>query len=243
MAKILNQNCAHCTKQSTDCCKICIDTHKSSIFAPLSPKELDFLIEGKQQIVYNPGETIIKQNTSSTTVICVREGLAKVYVESNAGKNVIVNIASNGDFITGGGLFNGSVQHFSISALTSVKCCLIDSAKLTTIFSENNEFAVKLLRHHTKQNNFLLKKLVDHTQKYMPGRVADTLLYLKNEIFKTNTFNVPLTRHELAEMSNMTKESFVRILHQLKESQVIKTQGNTIEIMDENSLLKISRNG
>ncbi|MCY1723391.1 Crp/Fnr family transcriptional regulator [Prolixibacteraceae bacterium Z1-6] len=243
MAKLLDNNCENCTKKNNNCCKICIETHKSSVFAPLSSKELDFLIEGKQQIIYNPGETIIKQNTSTTTVICVKEGLAKIYVESNAGKNVIVNIASKGDFITGGGLFNGSVQHFSISALTSVQCCLIDSAKLTTIFSENSDFAVKLLRHHTKQNNFLLKKLVDHTQKYMPGRVADTLLYLKNEIFKTNTFNVPLTRHELAEMSNMTKESFVRILHQLKESQAIRTQGNTIEILNEDSLIKISKNG
>ncbi len=243
MAKVLETNCENCPQKSDGCCKTCIDTHKTSVFAPLSIREVDFLIEGKQQIIYNPGETIIKQNTSSTTVVCVKEGLSKIYVESNTGKNVIVRIASPGDFITGGGLFNGSVQHFSISALTKVKCCLINSAKLTALFSENADFAVVLLRHHTKQNNFLLQKLVDHTQKYMPGRVADTLLYLKKDIFNTNSFKVPLTRHELAEMSNMTKESFVRILQQFKESNIVRTQGNTIEILDENSLFDISKNG
>ena len=213
------------------------------MFSPLTDPELEFLIEEKKQIIYNKGETIIKQNTSSTYVICMNDGLAKIYVESENGKNVIVRIAKAGDFITGGGLFNGSVQHFSISALNKVKCCLIDSAKLTRLFAENSDFAVTLLRNHTKQNNFLLTKLVNHTQKYMPGRVADTLLYLKNEIFNSDSFKVPLTRQELAEMSNMTKESFVRILHQFKDSKVVSIKGDIIKILDESSLRTISKNG
>jgi len=213
------------------------------VFSPLTDPELEFLVEEKKQIIYNKGETIIKQNTASTYVICMNEGLGKIYVESENGKNVIVRIAKPGDFITGGGLFNGSVQHFSISAITKVKCCLIDSAKLTRLFSENSDFAVTLLRNHTKQSNYLLTKLVNHTQKYMPGRVADTLLYLQSEIYNSDTYNVPLTRQELAEMSNMTKESFVRILHQFKDSKIISVKGDTIKILDESSLRSISRNG
>ncbi len=236
-------NCNNRNKSHGGGCKLCIQEHKNSIFSPLNQEEIDFLIDKKRQITYNVGETITKQNTASTSVICINEGLAKFYVESANGKNVIVRIAKAGDFISGGGLFNGNFQHFSVSAITKVKCCMIDSANLTSIFGKNNEFAVKLLRSHTKQNNYLLKKLVDHTQKYMPGRVADTLLYLKNEIFNSHTFSVPLTRQELAEMSNMTKESFVRILHQFKDSEYIDTKGNTISILDESSLVSISENG
>ena len=243
MAKVIKSSCDNCSKLEDTCCKICIETHKNNIFSPLNMEELEFLVDEKKQIVYNTGETIAKQNTSSTTVICIKEGLAKLYVESDNGKNVIVRIARKGDFITGGGLFNGSVQYFSVSAITKVTCCLIDSSKLTKLFEQNSSFAVNLLRNHTKQNNFLLKKLVDHTQKYMPGRVADTLLYLKSEIFLTDTYKVPLTRQELAEMSNMTKESFVRILHQFKESKYITIKGNTIKIIDESSLRSISKNG
>ena len=77
----------------------------------------------------------------------------------------------------------------------------------------------------------------------MPGRVADTLLYLKKDIYKSNPFSVPFTRQDLAEMSNMTKESFVRILQEFKNSKLIKTKGNTFEIIDENALLSVSKNG
>ena len=243
MAKIIDQDCKDCIKRKNCCCKDCFENDESYIFEPLSKIELDFLIEEKQQIIYNPGETIIKQNTSSTSVVCIKEGLAKVYVESRNNKKVIVSIIGRGDFITGGGLFNGNIQHFSISALTQVTCCFINSSKITKIVSENSRFAVRLLNNHTKQNNFLLKKLVNHTQKYMPGRVAETLLYLKNKIYNENPFSTSLTRQDLADMSNMTKESFVRILHEFKSSNLIKTQGSDIEILDEISLNSISKNG
>jgi CRP/FNR family transcriptional regulator len=85
--------------------------------------------------------------------------------------------------------------------------------------------------------------MVSLTQKYMPGRVAETLLYLKNEIYKTEKFVLDLSRQELADMSNMTKESLVRILQQFKESNLIKTHGSEIEIIDEVSLTNISING
>ena len=173
----------------------------------------------------------------------MKEGLAKVYIEGEKGKNLIVKIIGKGDFISGGGLFNGNVQHFTISAITPVTCCLIDASKLSKLFAENSQFAVELMRNHTKQNNYLLSKMVSLTQKYMPGRVAETLLYLKNEIYNNSKFTTDLSRQELAEMSNMTKESLVRILQQFKESEIIKAQASEIEILNESSLSHISMNG
>lgn len=243
MSKNIEENCINCDIADKGCCKNCFKGHKHNIFESLNVEQLEFLMEHKQQIQYKPNETIIKQNTSSTYVICVKEGLAKLYVEGSKGKNLIVKIIVGGDFVTGGGLFNGNVQHFTLSAITPFTCCLIDGSKLTKLFSESNDFAVELMRYHTNRSNQRLTKMVNLTQKYMPGRVADTLLYLKNDIFKENPFTVPLSRQDLADMSNMTKESFVRILQQFKESKIIVAQGNTFEILDEDSLNSISKNG
>ena len=243
MVKIIQNDCINCDTPTKDCCINCFKEQEHNIFECLNIDQLDFLMDKKQRIQYNSNETIIKQNTSLTHVICIKEGLAKLYVEGVKGKNLIVRLVGKGDFITGGGLFNGNIQHFTISAITPVTCCLVDSARLTKLFSENNDFAVQLMRHHTNRSNNMLTKMVNLTQKYMPGRVADTLLYLKNDIFKENPFKVPLTRQELADMSNMTKESFVRILQQFKESNIVAAQGNTIEIIDEISLTSISKNG
>ncbi len=232
-----------CEKTLDCCCKNCFKDGELNLLKSLENSELESLVEGKQQIIYKPGENIIKQNISSTYVVCIRKGLAKVYVEGVKGKSLIVRLVGQHDFISGGDLFNGNVQQFTISAVTEVHCCLISSNKLTQLFIQNNRFAVELLRNHARQNTNLLNKLVVLTQKYMPGRVADTLLYLKNNIFRTNPFSVPLTRQDLADMSNMTKESLVRILQQFKTSGLIKIRGNSIEITNENGLQEISKNG
>lgn len=235
--------CNDCDRKQNCCNSSCFRDDEENIFKHLTDEELDYLVDKKQQIRYKTGETIIKQNTASTFVICMKEGFAKVYIEGEKGKNLIVKIIGKGDFITGGGLFNGNVHHFTISAISPVTCCLIDSGRLTQLFTQNTEFAVELLRTHTRQNNYLLSRMVGLTQKYMPGRVAETLLYLKNEIYKTGKFSTTLSRQELADMSNMTKESLVRILQQFKESNIIKTQASEIEITDEASLTHISING
>ena len=243
MGKVIDNKCNDCLKLQNCCCKGCFEEDEYSIFKSLSDEEMEFLLDGKQQINYNAGETIIKQNTASTYVICIKNGLGKLYVEGAKGKNSIVKLLKERDFITGGGLFNGNIQQFTISALTPLTCCLIESSKIVKLFADNNNFATELVRYHTKQSNNLLSKLVNLTQKYMPGRVAETLLYLKNEVYRSNPFTLHLTRQELAEMSNMTKESLVRIFQQFKESNIIKTQGSRIEIIDENSLVSISKNG
>lgn len=248
--KSVEEKCGGCIKQQDGCektldccCKNCFRDGETNILKSLESKELDYLIDGKQQIRYKSGETIIKQNTSTSYVVCIRDGLAKVFVEGVKGKSIIVRLVGAHEFITGGDLFNGNIQQFTVSAVTEVNCCLISSSKLTQLFIENNRFAVELIRTHSRQNTNLLNKLVVLTQKYMPGRVADTLLYLKNNVFRVNPFTVPLTRQDLADMSNMTKESLVRILQQFKSSGLISTRGNSIEILNENGLQEISRNG
>jgi len=77
----------------------------------------------------------------------------------------------------------------------------------------------------------------------MPGRVADLLLYLKNEIFLTNPFNTRLSRQELADMTGMTMESFIRILKEFKSSDIISVDGSQMHILDEEALALISKKG
>jgi CRP-like cAMP-binding protein len=243
MAKIIDVDCSLCLKKDEGCCKACFNGRDISVFESLTNEELEHLMEKKQMIHYDSGEVIVRQNTPSTFAICIKSGLAKVSVAGLDNKMIIVKLANHLDLLTGGDLFNGNIQPFTITAITDVDCCLIHSTKLVKLFSENSIFSVELMRHHSRQNAYLLSKLVNQTQKYMPGRVADTLLYLKDEIYQSNTFSIPLTRQELADMSNMTKESFVRILQEFKSSEIIKTKGNSFEIIDHNHLLSISKNG
>ncbi|NQU84487.1 MAG: Crp/Fnr family transcriptional regulator, partial [Mariniphaga sp.] len=226
-----------------ECCTGCLKENPRSVFAKLSRDELEMLMENKQSISFSPGETILKQNTSSTHVVCMKKGLAKVYIEGMNGKKLILKIIGDFDFITGGGIFANNVRHFTVTAVNAVDCCFIDSEKILKLFEKNSDFAIELMKYHNNQNNELLNTLVNLTQKYMHGRVADTLLYLKNDVFKCNPFQLPVSRQELADMSAMAKESYVRILKEFKTSGIIKPNGSSMEILNEEALVSISKNG
>lgn len=232
-----------CSKCKDRCCTKCFDEGEDSIFNTLTQDELELLVKEKRHVHFNAGETILKQNTSASHVVCIKRGLAKIIAEGDGDKKLILRLVATHSIITGGGIFMDEIRHFTVQAVTEVECCFIDSDKIYELVSNNSRFAFELLKMNNRQNIQMLNNLVGITQKYMPGRVADLLLYLKNEIFLCNPFDTRLSRQELADMTGMTMESFIRILKEFKTSGIISVDGSQIQILDEDALSLISRKG
>ncbi len=226
-----------------NCCVACFPNDEALVFRHLTTEELDFLMQCKQDVVFNPGETIVKQKTSTTHFVCVRRGMAKLVAESNKGKNVILKILTDHSLITAGGVVSDDIRHFTVTAITKVECCFIDAVRLHKLLANNSGFAYELMKYNNRQNIQIMESLVGLTQKYMPGRVADTLLYLKNQVYQKNPFVCNLNKQELAELSGMTKESFIRSLKELELSGIVRHTRREIEILKENDLMQISKNG
>lgn len=225
------------------CCNRCFDDGDDSIFDCLTADELELLVKEKRHVHFNAGETILKQNTSASHVVCIKRGLAKIIAEGEGDKKLILRLVATHSILTGGGIFIDEVRHFTVQAVTEVECCFIDSDKIFELVSKNSRFAFELLKLNNRQNIQMLNNLVGITQKYMPGRVSDLLLYLKNEIFLCNPFDTRLSRQELADMTGMTMESFIRILKEFKSSGIIAVDGGNIHILDEEALTLISKKG
>jgi CRP/FNR family transcriptional regulator len=201
------------------------------------------LIAEKRHVHFKAGETILKQNTSASHVVCIKNGLAKIIAEGEGDKKLILRLVTTHSILTGGGIFINEIRHFTVQAVTEVDCCFIDSEKIFELVSKNSLFAFELLKLNNRQNIEMLNNLVGITQKYMPGRVADLLLHLKNQIFNSNPFETNLSRHELADMTSMTMESFIRILKEFKSAGIIAVEGSNMHIIDEEALVVISRKG
>lgn len=239
----VDEVCINCKDR---CCSRCFNGAnggEDSIFNCLTTEELELLVKEKRHVHFNAGETILKQNTSASHVVCIKRGLAKIIAEGEGDKKLILRLVSAHSILTGGGIFIEEVRHFTVQAVTEIECCFIDSDKIFELVTKNSKFAFELLKLNNKQNVQILNNLVGITQKYMPGRVADLLLYLKNEIFQSNPFNTHLSRQELADMCGMTMESFIRILKEFKSSDIIAVDGTNIHVLDEEALARISKKG
>ncbi len=227
---------------NTTCnCLDCIK--KSTVFTNLSKEELKLFNEHRYDARYYAGEIIFKQGTAMTHLMSFTSGLAKVYIEGFNNRNIILKLIKPGEFVGGPGLYTDFKHHFTVRAVEDSKACFIEMGVFKKVMNENPDFAVDAHKNSNLDtlNNF--QKFISLTQKQMPGRVADALLYLLNDIYQENPFKMTLTRQELADMTALSKESAIRILKQFKDDKIIRVNGDSIDVLNVAALNEISRIG
>jgi len=222
-------------------CVIC--DRKSALFKWLSDKELENIRDNKLTIRFNKGETIRKQGTPMSHVISVNSGMAKLYLEGIENKNAILRIVKATSFIGGPGIYLDQLHHFTVTALTDIIVCFINVNTFKDIISSNRMFGEEFMRDFSKNILSVYNRLIQLTQKQMPGRMADALLYLMDEIFESSSFEMLLNRQDLAELSAMSKDSAIKVLRQFEADGIIRTHSHMLEITDQEQLRRISKTG
>jgi CRP-like cAMP-binding protein len=222
-------------------CETCTKRWKN--FQHLSKNELQYVNGHRYEATFKAGETLIKQGSPSSNALFLSSGLAKIYIEGEAGKDFIMSIAKPGRLILGPGAFVTSRYTYSVSALTRVQACFISFDVFSYLVNVNGKFAEGLLTDISAKSLRTHNRMVNLTQKKMPGRLADALLYFSNEIFESNEFELMLSRKEIGEFTCMAKESVVRIMKDFEDSGVIYSESAKIKILDKDKLADISKRG
>lgn len=225
-------------------CGNCNDCNrKSPLFSLLKSEELLMINEGRFEVSYRAGEMIFKQGSASSHILMITSGLAKIYLEGNNNRNLILKIIKPVQMFGGPGIFLDSRNYYSATALEDTTVCFIVQENFKKAIRMNPDFAEQFIIHINNNAIFTFGRFADLTQKQMPGRVADALLYLCKDIYQSNKFKMALTRQDLADMTSLSKESFIRILKEFKEENIIKLNGDDIEITNLERLEKISAFG
>lgn len=212
-------------------------------FEYLTPEQKEIIENNKVVVQYKKGEIIAKQGTFTTHIIYICEGLAKVYYEDD-NKILILRIAPTGSLI---GLTslpqNQNVFQYTASAYVDTEVKLIDINIMRRMINENGQFAssiIDVLSEVAIQKNGRFFCLT-HRQAY--GKLADLILCLAGNIFKTEKFELLLSRKELAELAGMSTESTIRTLKKFQEDNLIRITGKTFEVIDADGLMRICQLG
>ncbi len=225
-------------------CKTC-DTcnQKSPLFNMLNSAELEVLNTDRFEVVFNPGENIIKQGTAASHLVSLTSGIAKIYLEGMDRKNIILDLIRPWRIFGSPGIFTDMRYHYSVASLTETSACFIPVENFKKIFRMNPDFAEGFLKSWSNITAKNYERLISLTQKQMPGRIADVLLYLSNHVYHGEQFNLNITRQEIGEFSNMTKESATRILKDFENEGIIKIEGKSITIQKNEVLKDIALRG
>ncbi|HEY5470751.1 MAG TPA: Crp/Fnr family transcriptional regulator [Bacteroidales bacterium] len=224
------ENCESCTKRWKN-------------FKHLTKSELQTINENRYEATFKPGEIMLKQGSPTSNALFMANGLAKTYIEGINGKNFITGIAMPGRLIIGPGAYVNSRHTYSVSAITTVQACFISFDIFRQLVRVNGAFAESLMEDISAKSQKTMIHMVNLAQKRMSGRLAEALLYFSDEVFKSDEYDMILSRQELGEMTTMAKECVVRILKELEDSGVIYSDSSKIKILDRERLIQISEKG
>lgn len=228
-------------EDNVECCGSC--DYSWGNFKNLNTDELKLVCKNRYQANYTAGEIIFKQGSPISDAVFLLSGYAKIHVEGFDGKRILLSIAQQSTLIAGPGAYLDNKHNYTLTALTNVKACFIKMDILKHLVLTNSKFAEGFLVDISQKSVVTFHKLISHSQKKMPGRLAEALLYLANVVHKSDEFTLLLSRQELGELSGMAKESVVRLLRDFSDAHFVETNEHQIKLLNKVALEDVSSKG
>lgn len=216
---------------------------KKSIFSVLSPEEKEILKTGLSAAFYKKGDYIFKEGDKPNSLICLSEGKVKVFKEGVGGREQIVRMAKPIGFIGYRALFAEENHHASAVAIEDSTVCSVDKETLYNLLRINSELSLSIIKSFATELGFSYFRTVTLTQKHIRGRLAESLLFLKDTYGlekDEKTIKIYLSREDIANLSNMTTSNAIRTLSAFASEGVIAIDGRKIKILDITKLERIS---
>lgn len=192
---------------------------------------------------YLKNDVIFKQNTRTSHVMYILSGLIKIYRESRNNKTKIIKLGIPGEFLGLNSIFGEETFSYSAAALEKSMVYIIDRDVFEKIILNNGQYSHELLKTITSEDLEIFKRLISQSQKQLPGRIADIIIYFSEKIYDSHNFSFPLTRTELAELAGTTKESLIRTLTEFKNDKIIELEGKKVNIKSYDIVKTLSRLG
>ncbi|MBN2891495.1 MAG: Crp/Fnr family transcriptional regulator [Bacteroidales bacterium] len=216
--------------------------YQSKTFDFLDTKEKRNIQENCLIVNFKKGENICKQDLNVTHSLYLSKGLVKVFIESEK-MNTILNIATAGQYVGLQSIFDGKSYNFSITALEPSRVCMIEVANFKELSETNPKFLYAVTKSISECTNQVFKRLTFFYQKSVKSRLASSLLFFSDKIYKSDEFIFSLSRQDLADYIGVSRENTVRVLSELKKEKIVEASGKNIKIANKEALRFIENAG
>jgi len=223
----------------------CIDNPKS-VFTVLTLKEKEFLKQNYTCAFYKKGEIIFKEGDKPMGLMILAEGKVKIFKEGVGGREQIVRMAKPVGFIGYRALFAEENHTATAVAIEDCVSCIVDKESVFRVMRSNAELSMSVIQSFASELGFSHDRTVTLTQKHIRGRLAESLIFLKDTYGSEDdnkTIKIYLSREDVANLSNMTTSNAIRTLSTFAQEGVISIDGRKIRILDLTKLERISELG
>ncbi|MFW5830977.1 MAG: Crp/Fnr family transcriptional regulator [Prolixibacteraceae bacterium] len=223
-----------------------ITNNPKSVFYLLNEEEKKELKHHISLAQYKKNEFVYKQGDRPTGFLLLVNGKVKIFQEGVGGREQIIRMTKPLGIIGFRALLAEENHISSALTLEESLICTVTPDFILNRALKNSDFSLKLVRKLAKELGFSNSRTVNLTQKHIRGRLAESLILLKNKYGYEpdgTTMKAYLSREDIANLSNMTTSNAIRTLSTFANEGMIAIDGRKIKILNANRLERVSKLG
>lgn len=190
---------------------------------------------------YKKKQIIFSEGNRASHLYYVLKGKVKTYKTNSYGKELVLDLYTEGDFLGYIALLENSNQKETAEALEETELVVINKEEFEQLITHNYDVSRKFIQMLAKNVTEKEEHLLGLAYNSLRKKVAEALLkiYRKYNNSKSEKFSIDISRDNLAAIAGTATESLVRTLTDFKSEKLIDIEDSIITILNENKLQKL----
>jgi CRP/FNR family transcriptional regulator, cyclic AMP receptor protein len=206
------------------------------LFENLDSEEIVSIVNIAKERHYKKNSIIISEGNHGDSLFIVKSGKVKIYKTDISGREIILDIKSEGKMFGEVTLFNDIAYPATVKTIEDSEIFIIDSSDLERLIEKNPQLSLGIIKVLTKRLLKAQKKLKELVMDDVYMRTARELLNLAEKYGKESgdetELQLNLTREEIANIVGTTRETVSRVLSKFSKEGAISINGRKISIVD-----------
>ena len=218
----------------------------AEVWRILTEREREILRANSTIQHFKRNERIYREGDEAKNMMCLLKGKVKISKRGVGGRNQIIRMIKPIQYFAYRAYFAREPYLTDASAFEASKVCIIPMTIVESLIQANPNLAMFFIRQLSVDLGIADERTVNLTQKHLRGRLAESLLFLKDSYGLEEdhaTIGISISREDLANLSNMTTSSAIRTLSTFVSERIITLVRRKVKIIDEERLRRISRMG
>ena len=218
----------------------------SELWAPLEERQRTTIVENLTLRRYDKNDIIYKEHESPRNMKCLVSGKVKIYKDGVGGRPQIVRAIKPFELFAYRAFFAEEDYKTAAKAFEPSIVAFLPLDVLVNLMSENACISMYFIKQLSTMLGLSDDRTVNLTQKHIRGRLAEALLFLRDNYGieeDGRTLSTYMSREDLANLSNMTTSNAIRTLSAFANEQLIAIDGKKIKLMNMEEIHRISNIG
>ena len=196
---------------------------KVLLSASTGDEHLSRLREDRNTHLYKKKQSIYAAGNRPEYLYYILQGKIKTYKRNDDGKELIIGLYNEGDFLGYNALLEGGNYQENAEAMEESLLAIIPQKNFEQLISSNPEVLGKFIQLLSKEMVEKEQQLIGLAYNSLRKKVAEALLMLDKKYNSTGSkhFTIDISRENLAAVAGVAKESLIRTLGDFRDEQLI----------------------